>query len=358
MKLAAILKSLGTTMLLYLTADSFGQHNSEYFYINQINDQRPNKNIGMVYQSQSIPTAFTLPYQLSAWLKKRLESSFESKENISPYFLNINVTAFNITEKPNQNNSVSGQITFAGNVYITDNQDSTVLFPYHYQSKYTRPSSNTQSVSQQINQQPKMLLATAENWFAKHYANNPLLLRHVHVLATDYHPPTPNPDTLHYTERKLNLADFSPKTYTTGKYAATVFTNMAYQAQVRVSNDTAYLAIVVKNFQLKNMSYIDPNYQNSRVLNHEQLHFDITQLVAERFKNRLMEEALPANDYDSRIQYLYLEYYRMINKLQQLYDAETNHGTNASLQSQWEAQVSQWLAEIRNQNKQKIEKKI
>lgn len=66
----------------------------------------------------------------------------------------------------------------------------------------------------------------------------------------------------------------------------------------------------------------------------------------------MREEALPPQDYDSRIQFLYLDYYRMINRMQNIYDEETKHGINKIEQAHWEKYVADelekyWVSNLR-----------
>jgi len=82
-------------------------------------------------------------------------------------------------------------------------------------------------------------------------------------------------------------------------------------------------------------------------ISHEQLHFDITKLVVERFKKKVsLLDADLIIDLNSMIQYEYLESYREMNQLQRQYDDETNHSVNRPMQAEWESKVKKWLKDI------------
>jgi len=85
---------------------------------------------------------------------------------------------------------------------------------------------------------------------------------------------------------------------------------------------------------------------DSYSLAHEQLHFDITYLVARRFMNKVRELPLTKEDFDSMIQYEYLESFREMNRLQEDFDGETRHGTVISAQLEWNKKVARGLEEI------------
>ncbi len=88
---------------------------------------------------------------------------------------------------------------------------------------------------------------------------------------------------------------------------------------------------------------------DSYSLGHEQLHFDITYLVAQRFKQRIRRLPLTRDDYDSMIQYEYLEAFREMNQLQDEYDGETRNGTNTSAQQEWRTRISHELETVNAQ---------
>ena len=76
-------------------------------------------------------------------------------------------------------------------------------------------------------------------------------------------------------------------------------------------------------------------------MRHEQNHFDITKLVVERFKQQILaDNDMDFDDYNSRIQFLYLEAYRDMNRWQTQYDRETGHGINHGEQARWDEKVA------------------
>ena len=97
---------------------------------------------------------------------------------------------------------------------------------------------------------------------------------------------------------------------------------------------------------VKSMSWGLPEAKNAGTLRHEQLHFDITRMVVERFKKRLLSGDLTIEDYDSEIQYQFLESFREMNTEQEAYDGATGHGLNAAAQAEWDRKVSKEISSI------------
>jgi hypothetical protein len=101
----------------------------------------------------------------------------------------------------------------------------------------------------------------------------------------------------------------------------------------------------MKVFMVKGMSWRKSETTGTYALAHEQLHFDIVQVIANRFKKHLSSTELSIEDYDSQIQYQFIEFFRQMNQLQKAYDEETQHGLNAVQQQRWQERIAQELKE-------------
>ncbi|RFS23376.1 hypothetical protein DVR12_10185 [Chitinophaga silvatica] len=152
-------------------------------------------------------------------------------------------------------------------------------------------------------------------------------------------PDSASSDTLFYI-RPLKWTDFHGKPPSTKQSAAVSYTSFAYEGNSRIAHDTLLITLNIEVFFVKSASWVMPDYMNSYALAHEQLHFDITKLVAERFKQKLRQTPLNRDDYDSVIQYQYLESFREMNKLQYRFDEESNHGLNRTEQLRWRERVN------------------
>ena len=83
------------------------------------------------------------------------------------------------------------------------------------------------------------------------------------------------------------------------------------------------------------------------LLRHEQLHFDLAELTADKIRRRLTELPAPCAmpDRDAVVETIVAQMTDEFGKEQSLYDDETAHGTKAPLQQQWEARVVRALQE-------------
>lgn len=186
------------------------------------------------------------------------------------------------------------------------------------------------------------------NWMKTHETTDDRLAHRVRVRFSDYVPKRAVGDSVFYSRnRPIRWSDFTgPARRRNPLYGAAIYTSFGYEANTRVENGTVWVDMTVKVFMLKNSSWTVETPDNLYALAHEQLHFDITYLVAERFKKALLAEDLPVEDYDSRIQYIFLDCFREMNRYQEQYDAETRHSIIKPEQARWAQKVADELREI------------
>jgi hypothetical protein len=147
-------------------------------------------------------------------------------------------------------------------------------------------------------------------------------------------------DTVFYTpSRILSWNDFLATPRATSRYAAEINPNFAYEGRSSVANGVVTVNLLLKVFMLKSGSWVRDVARNEYSLNHEQRHFEIAKIIAERFKRKIIPDSLTIEDYNSIIQYQFVETYREMSKLQEQYDGETNHGINQAAQARW----NQWV---------------
>lgn len=162
----------------------------------------------------------------------------------------------------------------------------------------------------------------------------------------DNRPDDPDSDTIFYPARKLRWSDFRGRPSVRGTSAAVAFTSFSYEGTSLLKKDTLHISLTMQVFFVRSASWVRGGNMDSYSLAHEQLHFDITYLVARRFMKKVRELPLTAEDHDSMIQYEYLESFREMNRLQEAFDGETRHGTIPSAQQEWIVKVARELEEV------------
>ncbi len=313
-----------------------------HFFIAQVSDKRNNATLGMVYdanrqlrplyeqtsvekfiQSYAPVTADTLAYPIVIQLKQ-----LEIKESIA-------------------NKTVNGTCRLSLSFgYTRANDDEVVhLGNYHTTTKFTRSLGLYEHYDQLIEKAMQRAFVYFNDWMKNHYDKDLKLARKLQItLLPDASVENPDQgDSLFWSpERKLRWTDFQGKPTSANRYAAQVFSNFEYTGQVDFSNGVVHLGLQMKAYVLKSHSWNASAGTSLVALEHEQLHFDITKLIVERFKQRALLINTP-EDYDSALQLLFIDMYREMNKMQKQYDEETHHSLNAVAQERWRDQIQRAL---------------
>lgn len=247
-------------------------------------------------------------------------------------------------------NRVTGQFTFSAAFDLLGKDDfgsetSVRLTTYRGSANYTRPVSQTTVIEPTIRQSIVSSLRNLNEYMNREVGRNEKLATGLQVVFTDDTRVT-NDDTVHYNPaRKLTWADFQAEPRRGSHYAAEVFTSFAYDGKSTVKDGIIMVNLTVKAYMLKNSSWGRADAKTPYALNHEQRHFDITRIIAERFKRRIQPDSLTLEDYNSIIQYQFLEAFRDMNRMQKQYDAETRHSLDQAAQTRWNEQID---AELRS----------
>ena len=332
--------------VLHLEKPSPALLKSYKFFVQAVEDKRKETGVqvGKVVHfgketSIALPTA----------LEKELYNywSFAAPRNRETYLpLYITVKDFQITERRVAPNKVMGDIKLSVSFRWYRDMQSVELTSFQTAASYTRPEQDYdhERLSGQLLTQA---LVHFNKWMTSNAGKNPSLARNLLLVFKEIRT-TSESDTVFYDpKRPLIWSDFKGTSGgRSGRYAAAVFTSFGYEGRSYPKDDDLIVEIGLKIFMVKPMSWGRGEAKNASTLRHEQLHFDVTRIVVERFKERLKKAELTFEDYDSEIQYQFLEAFREMNTKQEAYDGETGHGLNGSAQAAWDRKISAEIESI------------
>lgn len=145
---------------------------------------------------------------------------------------------------------------------------------------------------------------------------------------------------------KLQWSDFQGEIQAIQNEAASTTSGLTFGYKVKYSGNTIenFEAMVEAQFYPLKSWFIKEKV-TAVILNHEQLHFDITELHARKFRKALKELRVQS-DLKYQIQRLYTQINQDLNQMQKRYDQETNHSINTNLQRQWEQHILEELKKL------------
>jgi hypothetical protein len=156
----------------------------------------------------------------------------------------------------------------------------------------------------------------------------------------------PNNDTIYYNiTRPLSWDDFKGAPDYNNPGGAITASGFAFNANMNMVGKDIYLNVSVYTFFSKKNSWKKPNINSSYHLLHEQHHFDITRISAQKFCDELLKANFTVNNYNKLLSSLFNSAFDENTALQQKYDSETRHSINTSEQLKWNDKIA---AEIKS----------
>ena len=141
-------------------------------------------------------------------------------------------------------------------------------------------------------------------------------------------------------DRKLNWDDFKGISKDTC-FAAVTYCGISFDIE-KVNFWTGRAKYDVKSEFIPDSSWYHSDKIDSMVLQHEQLHFNISELYARKLRKKLADKTILPQDAEKTYDKVYQEYYLFQTK----YEQETEFGTNKNYQLQWENEIKIKLEEL------------
>lgn len=311
------------------------------FYVADVLDQRPVKSpfAQLILRPDRPAEAIDLDGGTGPAIERYIGQSLRRNSKLRPIVLRI--TAGKLTETTGPRGSINGKLELALAFDVRREDENLSLITYVGNARYQRPPGQTDVIEKTIRQSLNEGLKYLNNFMNKQAESYPALAGGLTISVTDIKTRTSaSNDTVFYDpDRALTWDDFRALPPPANRYAAQIMPGVSYEGHSRVDKGKINVLLKLKVFMIKSQSWVKEVGHNDYALNHEQRHFDIARLAMERFKQSLNPDSLSLNDYNSNIQYRYIEMYRGLGERQQRYDAETLHGINQAAQTHWNGQI-------------------
>ncbi|QJX46402.1 hypothetical protein HMJ29_05410 [Hymenobacter taeanensis] len=315
------------------------------FYVAQVRDERPNRTAvawlvpAPAKPGAPLPTAQPVDLQGGglAAIQAFVRQSLPRNPALRP--IQIRLRECRVQEKAAANGTVEGQISLD---LAFDYQTPDRLVPltqYRGGARYVRPAANRSPVEPALRQALANSLVYLNTWLNQAAASDVRLATAVHPTFRYVTRRTEADTVFHDPAHPLTWADFTGQPRPRGQYAASVFPGFAYQGRPRVRNGVVELDILLSIFVVRSSSWVALGQQTALNLNHEQRHFDLVRIVAERFRRKATPDSLTVEDYNSILQLQYLKSFTEMNHLQDQYDTETHGGTDLPAQERWNQRI-------------------
>ena len=145
---------------------------------------------------------------------------------------------------------------------------------------------------------------------------------------------------------KLSWTDFkAPPEETTSAVAVTA-SGITFGFSVKKTDDRviSFTSQVHAHFYPEK-SWYKREQADSHVLGHEQLHFNITELYARKFRQRI-DQIKVSNSVRDQLKNLHNTINKELSQMQNRYDSETNYSRNVDAQTTWETYIADELKKL------------
>lgn len=157
----------------------------------------------------------------------------------------------------------------------------------------------------------------------------------------------PKSEVIYYkNSQKLQWSDFAGVPILTGNVAAITMSGFGYNASMKRNGDQGEINISVYCYFSKPKSWVKPDKKTAYILNHEQIHFDISYIAASLFIAKLKNSNITTKNINTVIPPIYQEYCDLMNKMQDDYDGQTKNGQVKELQEKWNNEINKKLSVI------------
>lgn len=153
---------------------------------------------------------------------------------------------------------------------------------------------------------------------------------------------------MNWKQEPLNWSDFTGNIDKSSSFDANTNSGISYSWSLRSSEGIADFLYKVETFFYPDLSWVKPGKESLRLLAHEQLHFDITELHGRKL-GKIMDEFVPDLKADIKkvLEKIYQKNELERRQMQQKYDRETDHGQNEEAQTRWELFIKAELERLK-----------
>jgi hypothetical protein len=322
--------------------------NEKSFYetgytIKEVIDMRINKTkIGDVYdpsgRRQGIGFQGNLDQLVLQFFNKSIRPSQADVQQVQARIFELE-----LKEKPSPNNTVfEGEIRLIIGFFKIGNLEPVQLIDYSGSVQYRRSPNRMDMVDNVVSRVFGGALEYFDTWMNMQIMANRNLATKVRLEIIDQVKKS-HKDTVYYdAKRPLVWKDFADKPNPKSRFNATIFASFSIQGKSLIESGMIVQTIEIEVYMLPAQSWV--RNPNDYALNHEQRHFDVVRIVADRLIHKLNKLELDPDWYEAVINDAYFDAYREMNRLQEIYDKHTRHGMDIIAQENWNRWIDEGLA--------------
>lgn len=331
---------MGQDLTLKLKADGKSAQKRDYVF-KQVIDSRVQKSIGQIYDSERNKHTASYDGKLTQQAQEFYNAQIIPTNNPS-YQLLVKVYNLDVNEIYHTDlRGYKGEVQLGLGFYLIGEHSLIQLVDFNGKAEYGRPTNQINQAETSIQRLFENSWEYFDSWISTQYQSNRTLAKTVRLNILDSKRPSSRDTVFYDPERPLTWDDFTESPNPTSSYNATIFSSLSIEGNASIVSGEIVQTIEVKVYMLPGQSWVKD--ANAYANNHEQRHFDLTRIAADRMINKLNNLDLEPNLYEAKLNDAYLDAYREMNRFQEFYDNQTRNGINKETQSSWNQAISKAL---------------
>lgn len=159
-----------------------------------------------------------------------------------------------------------------------------------------------------------------------------------------------DPEKIFWKDEPLSWDDFRASPVKESPFKANTNAGISYSWNLKNENGVISLNYEVYSFFNPHSSWVMPTSKSDYLLNHEQLHFDITELHARKLRKALKNLKIEELQKDPKavLNSFYTKIEKERSAMQHKYDRETNHSINKEAEAKWQKFVKEELSKLQD----------
>ncbi|GAA0878348.1 hypothetical protein GCM10009119_13160 [Algoriphagus jejuensis] len=256
--------------------------------------------------------------------------------------IQVRIFELELKEKLNpQSELYEGEIVLGLGFFVIGSFDPVHLLDYSGSIQYQRSGFRMDKVEEVVNRLFQNSLVYFDNWIKNQNLSNRALAKTFRLDIIEQKQESTDDKVYYEPERPLVWDDFKARPRPTSRNNATIFTSFSLEGVSLMDSGAVVQTLEINVYMLPMQSWVKT--PSDYGLNHEQRHFDVVRIVADRLIYRLENTELNLDFYQAQINEAYLDSYREMNRLQELYETGTNHGLDQAGQTMWNGWIDEAL---------------
>lgn len=151
----------------------------------------------------------------------------------------------------------------------------------------------------------------------------------------------PKSDTIYFDfNRKLMWSDFQGSVPTAAPWGAMTASGFSFNSSMNQYENNLNISVGVYTFFTKHDSWKKPEINSAYHLEHEQHHFDITRLYAQKLVDEIKEAKFTKSNYRKLLYSIFDKVYAESLAFQHEYDSQTKNSMDVERQKEWNKKIS------------------